>query len=138
LFSAIVASQFETVEIAETGETIPTTALDQSLMSRSLARGAVLAVHVEGGKRNGYGVRVDVTGTEGDLRLSDEASYSDDKDGFLEGARGDGQPMAELPIPDRLRWFPRSVLGGSVLELANLYAAFAKDLPDLPGGNTCC
>ncbi len=128
--SSVVASQFGEVTIAETGDVLPTTAPDQMLICGTLARGAVFSVHVEGGKRNGYGAGLDITGTEGDLRLSYSEAFGNTQDSILEGAQGERQPLVELPTPDRLRWTPGSPLRGSVLELADLYAAFAHDLAE--------
>ncbi|AGA30651.1 Gfo/Idh/MocA family protein [Singulisphaera acidiphila] len=129
-FTALVASQFGQVTIEETGETIVTTAPDQMLLSGTLTAGAVFSVHVEGGKRNQFGVQLDITGTEGDLRVTNGEAFGDKQDSLIEGARGSRQPLATLPVPERLRWLPRLDLHGSILELANLYAAFARDLAE--------
>lgn len=55
--SAIEVNQFPEVTIAETGEVISTTAPDQLVLAGTLGGTAVLSVHIEGGKRNGSGVR---------------------------------------------------------------------------------
>lgn len=127
---AFVSSQFDNVTLQDTGEVIASSAPDQLVVGGTYSNGAVLSVHVEGGKRNGYGVRLDITGTEGDLRLTYNEAFSNSQDGKLQGAQGNRQPLCELPIPEGLQWTPRTELGGSVHELANLYAAFAKDLAE--------
>lgn len=38
--------------------------------------------------------------------------------------------MRVLPVPEMYNWLPASELGGSQLELANLYAAYARDVED--------
>ena len=48
--SAVLANQFESVRLEETGEILASTAPDQGLFSGTLDRGAVLSVHVEGGE----------------------------------------------------------------------------------------
>lgn len=126
-FSALLVSQFGEVTLVETGKTIPTTAPDQLLLGGTLRDGAVLSAHIEGGKRSNYGVQLDITGTEGDLRLSNAASFHNLEDNVIEGARGDRQPLERLPVPDRYRWLPASDLPASALELANIYAAHARD-----------
>jgi predicted dehydrogenase len=128
--SALLVNQFESVELEESGEVLSSTAPDQMLISGTLEGGSTVSVHVEGGKRNGYGVRLDITGTEGDLRLTYSDAFSNWNDGVLEGARGSRQPLVELPTPEDLRWLPTSGLKGSVLELANLFAAFEKDIAE--------
>ncbi|AKT38391.1 Gfo/Idh/MocA family protein [Chondromyces crocatus] len=120
--SAVVARQFDEATVLETGESIPVTAPDQVLLSGTLHGGAVLSAHFEGGKRNGSAVAYTITGTEGDLALSDDLTLS--------GARGDGQPLEPLPIPDRYHWVPTTDLSLHAQEVGNLYAAFARDFTE--------
>jgi len=47
--------------IAETGEVLSTSTPDQLVLAGRLPDGAVVSVHVEGGKRNGSGVQIDIT-----------------------------------------------------------------------------
>lgn len=51
-------------------------------------------------------------------------------DYVIEGANGDNQPLARLDIPASYDWLPPSKLPSAVLELANLYAAFARDVAE--------
>nr|WP_276604809.1 Gfo/Idh/MocA family oxidoreductase [Nannocystis sp. RBIL2] len=118
--SAVVARQFEETRIAETGEILPVTAPDQVLVSGTLSSGAVLSAHFEGGKRNGPIVQTVLTGTEGDLVIGPDLALS--------GARGDGQPLAPLPTPERYSWSPRGDLTDDAHQVAELYTAFARDL----------
>jgi hypothetical protein len=59
-----------------------------------------------------------------DRKTSYEIFRSDDQ----EGARGDNIPLQTLEIPAEYNWIPASDLPSAVLELANLYVAFARDL----------
>lgn len=120
--SAIVARQFDRATILETGQVIPVTAPDQVLLSGTLASGAVLSGHFESGKRNGSDIGYVITGTEGDLALSQDLTLS--------GARGDGKPLAPLPIPERYNWLPSTDLPLHAQEVGNLYVAFARDLAE--------
>lgn len=117
--SAVVARQFDTATIIETGEAIPVTAPDQVAITGTLASGAVLSAHFETGKRNGGERWVSITGTEGDLRLSEDLTVS--------GARGDGQPLQPLPTPERYLTIPRSEMPEEAYLMAYFYAALAKD-----------
>ena len=129
--SALVVNQFREVTIAETGEIIPTTTPDQMILSGKLADDAVLTVHIEGGKRNGSGVQLDITGTEGDLRITNRAAFGDVGDDYIvEGAHGDNVPLQALPVPTTYDQLPPSELPSAVLELAGLYAAYANDVRD--------
>ncbi|MFZ6649393.1 Gfo/Idh/MocA family protein [Undibacterium sp. TJN25] len=127
--SGLTVNQFKEVTLIETGETQPHTSPDQVVLSGTFSNGAVLSVHLEAGKRNNFGVQLDITGTEGDLKISNSTSFGDAFN-LIEGARGDAQPLRELPVPAEYDWVPASSLGGSTLELAHLYAAYARDVRD--------
>jgi predicted dehydrogenase len=72
-------------------------------------------------------VQLDITGSKGDLKVSNTTSFGDAFN-VIEGARGDAQPLTVLTIPAEYEWLPASELGSSVLELAHLYAAHARDV----------
>lgn len=127
--SALTANQIKQVTIVDTGETVPRTNPDQVLVTGTFANGAVLTVQLEAGKRNNAGVQIDLTGTEGDLRITNATSFGPSVN-LIEGARGDAQPLQALPVPAQYDWLPEHALGGSVAELAHLYAAYARDVRD--------
>jgi predicted dehydrogenase len=125
--SALVVNQVKEVTLIETGEMLPHTSEDQVVLIGTFGNGAVLSVHLEAGKRNNFGVQLDITGSEGDLRISNSTSVGDAFN-RIEGARGDAQPLTDLPIPDRYQWLPPGQFGSSVLELTHLYSAHARDV----------
>ena len=125
--SAVVKNQFPTITLIETGETFPNTTPDQVAMIGTLADGAVFSIQIEGGKRNGSGLQIDITGTAGDLKISNPLSFTNAHDNLIEGAQGDGEALRPLPIPDKYHLVPASTLDASVLDLAHVYAAYAKD-----------
>lgn len=132
-FSGLLANQFKEVTIAETGERFRTTTPDQLVMAGLLPGNAVFSVHVEGGKRNGSGVQLDITGDAGDLRVTNVSAFGDlGQDYVIEGAHGDDLPLETLVVPEHYDWLPAdpsaAPLPSSVHELAQLYAAFARDL----------
>jgi len=97
--SALVVNQFKEVTITETGEKLPTTTPDQMVLTGRLEDDAVLTVHIEGGKRNGSGVQIDITGTEGDLRITKPLCIRRRRDNYeVEGAHGDNLPLQVLPV----------------------------------------
>ena len=73
--SALTMNQIPTVTIRETGETISTTAPNQLVLAATLGGTAVLSVHIEGGKRNGSGVQIDITGDQGALRITNRSAF---------------------------------------------------------------
>jgi predicted dehydrogenase len=125
--SALTVNQFKEVTLIETGETLPHTNADQVVLAGTFANGAVLTVHIEAGKRNNFGVQLDITGSKGDLKISNTTSFGDAFN-RIEIARGDGEPLIGLAIPAEYEWLPPSELGASVVELANLYSAHARDV----------
>ena len=126
--SAVIMNQFPVVTIRETGETIATTAPDQLVLAGRLFGSAVLSVHIEGGKRNGSGVQIDITGDQGDLRITNRSAFGGVGDDYvIEGAYGDDLPLAVLPVPGPGTGLPASNLPSAVLELAHLYSAIASD-----------
>jgi predicted dehydrogenase len=129
--SALLVNQFSEVTIAGTGEVIPTTTPDQLVLSANLGGSAVLSVHIEGGKRNGSGVQIDITGDQGDLKITNASAFGDVGDDYVvQGAKGDNLPLQTLTVPESYDWLPDSGLPSAVLELANLYAAFATGSND--------
>jgi predicted dehydrogenase len=125
--SALTVNQFQEVTLVETGETLPHTSADQVVLAGTFANGAVLTVHLEAGKRNNFGVQIDITGSKGDLKIANNTSFGDTFN-RIEIARGDAQPLTEVTIPVEYEWVPQGKLGASVVELANLYAAHARDV----------
>jgi predicted dehydrogenase len=127
--AGLAVNQFRNVVIAETGEVIPTSTPDQLVLGGTLANDAVLSVHIEGGKRNGSGVQIDITGDRGDIRITNVSAFGGVGDDYrIEGAHGDNLPLQVLPVPDSYLDLPPSELPSAVLELAELYAAYARDL----------
>jgi predicted dehydrogenase len=126
--SVLTVNQFPVKTIVETGERIETDTPDQLVLSGRLGGDAVLSVHIEGGKRNGSGVQIDITGDAGDLKIANVSAFGDVGDDYIvTGAKGNNLPLERLPIPADYNWLPDSKLPSAVLELANLYAAFARD-----------
>lgn len=127
--SALSVNQFPEVEIAETGEVFQTTSPDQLVLIGSLNDGAVVTVHIEGGKRNGSGVQIDITGDQGDIRITNKSAFGDvGDDYFVQGVHGNKAPLKDLPVPESYSQLPPSGLPSAVLELAELYAAYATDV----------
>jgi predicted dehydrogenase len=127
--SALTVNQFSEITIIETGEKIPTTNPDEVVVTGKLRDGGIFTAHLEGGKRNGSGVQIDITGDEGDLRITNASAFGGvGEDYLIEGAHGDNFPLQVLAVPESYTWLPASPLPSAVLELGNLYAAYARDI----------
>ena len=126
--SALGVNQFPKVTIMETGEVIETTNPDEFALIGSLPDGALVTAHFEAGKRSGAGVLIDIAGTEGDIRIVNNSAFGGAEDDYvMTGARGDQRPFTLLPVPDKYRDARGAELSTTVSELAESYAAFARD-----------
>lgn len=75
--------------------------------------------------------QIDITGDEGDLKISNTSAFGDVGDDYrIEGAQGDNLALEPLPVPAHYLRLPASDLPSAVLELAELYYAFAQDVAD--------
>ena len=126
-FVGVALNQFKVVTIAETGERIPTANPDELVVGGTIGN-AVVSIHIEGGKRNGAGVQIDIAGDEGDLRIVNSSAFGGVGDDYrIAGVRGNAQPLQPMPVPASYGRIPASDLPSAVLELAELYAAFSQD-----------
>lgn len=127
--SALAVNHFPKVTIIETGEEIETTNADEFVLAATLPGGAIVSAHFEGGKRNGSGVQIDMTGTEGDIRITNTSAFGDVGDDYIvTGAHGDNRPLGRLSVPAQYDSLSQGGLPSAVMELAHIYAAFARDL----------
>ena len=127
--SALMVNQFPVVTIAGTGEAIadddarPARAVRAARRvtrcSRCISRAASATARA---------CRSTSPATAGDLRITNASAFGDVGDDYvIEGAHGDNLPLERLAIPASYDWLPESGLPSAVLELANLYVAFARD-----------
>jgi predicted dehydrogenase len=94
-----------------------------ALLAR-LENGAPLTVHIRGGMLRSTGLMVEVTGTEGELRLRGPAGVIQMVPLTIEGGRGATRQLEPIMVPDD----PYDALGPIAGNSARLYAAFARDI----------
>ena len=100
---------------------------DQVLVSGVLASGAPLSIHYRGGTaRDGDGLFWEISGTEGDIRVSGPSGHTQMVQLSLKGVRGGEKEFRPLDVPASYRseW-PEHVVPGNV---ARIYARMARDL----------
>jgi predicted dehydrogenase len=125
--SSIIATQFPTLTLSATGESFPNDTPDGIVGIGTLENGALLSFQVEGGKLHNSGLQIDITGTTGDLKISNPSSFGHAKENLIEGGQGTKTPFTELPIPSAYSHIPPSSLDVSLEDLAHLYAAHLED-----------
>jgi predicted dehydrogenase len=125
--SAVVRTQFPELTLSATGESRPNETPDGIVIQGELDSGALFQIQIEGGKAHGSGLRIDLTGFDGDLLVRNDRAFATKRSNVLEGATRKHPKWAALPIPESYSQIPDSTLDMSVQDLAHLYAAFARD-----------
>jgi predicted dehydrogenase len=125
--NAIIRTQFSELTLSATGKSIPNATPDEMVVHGVLTNNAVFQIQIEGGKQHGSHLQIDITGFDGNLKISNDKAFSTQQDNILEGATTQQPGWGDLPIPDIYQQIPPSSLDFSVQDLAHLYAAFARD-----------
>lgn len=128
--TAIVRNQFPLIEVIETGEKVPTTRPDAAMTIGTLENGAMFAVQIEGAQRQRTGLQIDITGTEGVLRVTNVLAFQNKDDNTIEGMRGKDQTFMPLPVPREYQPLADAGLDVSQQDVAYLYRAYAQDRRD--------
>ncbi|MEU6847319.1 Gfo/Idh/MocA family oxidoreductase [Streptomyces sp. NPDC046716] len=124
--SATTATRRPTVQVSDTGESIPMTAEDQIAVSGRLAGGAVASLHYRGGSSRATNLRWEINGTDGDLVISGNTGHLQFGQFDISGARGKDQRPAPLPVPSRYQEV--SGVDGPAGVVAHAYAQLREDL----------
>jgi predicted dehydrogenase len=129
--SAFVVSQRDRITADDAGGEIPKTSPDQLVVSGIAGNGAVVSFQIRGGMARGTEFLFEIHGDEGDLVLTATTRASMQRQELrLQGARGAGTPLADMPIPGKYRWVPAGVPQGSPYNVAQLYAKLAGSIRD--------
>jgi predicted dehydrogenase len=125
--TAVVANQFPFITVQETGQQVPTTRPDAAMIVGTLENGGLFSLQIEGAQQHPTGLQIDITGTEGVLRITNPLAFQNKEDNSIEGATGEGASLTSLPVPLEYRSLEVSHLDASVQDVAYLYAAYARD-----------
>jgi len=127
MLSAIVATQFPTLTLASTGKEYSNETPDAFMVMGQLTGGALFQIQIEGGKQNLAGLQIEITGTQGDMKVLNDRAFVTKHRDVIEVALGDKGAWTSLLLPACTSLIPRSNLDVSVQDLAQLYAAFESD-----------
>jgi predicted dehydrogenase len=125
--TAITETQFDHITVEETGEQVPNYNPNEVMVIGTLHGGGLFNAQLEGGQAHPTGLQIDITGTEGVLRITNAQAFQNPEDNTVEGVNGDGTALAELPVPKEYRNMPQSDLDESALDVAHLYTTYARD-----------
>ena len=125
--SAVIANMRPTIHAGDIDKVLPMSSPDQAVLNGHLESGAIFSLHYRGGERAGPpGLVWDICGSDGDLRITGINGHAQMVRLTVEGARGEGTAMAELPLPAQYtQGWPEEIEPGNV---ARLYARLAHDL----------
>jgi len=128
--TAVTETQFPHVTIVETGQQVPNTAPNEVMVIGTLEGGGLFSVQVEGAQRHRTGLHLDITGTDGVLRVTNPRGFENEDDNSVEGMTGDAVWFTPLPVPAEYEYLGQSDLDASVQDVAYLYATYVRDLQD--------
>ena len=86
--TSLVRTQFPKLT-SSTGESFPNETPDGVMVMGTLQNGAMFQIQLEGGKRNQTGLQIDLTGTDGDLQVTNEKAFVTKHNDLIRGAQGD-------------------------------------------------
>jgi len=125
--TAVMKNQFPVTTIAETGEKVPYASPNEIMVIGMLEGGALFSVQLEGGQTHRTGLQIDITGTEGALRMTNARGFQNTEDNTVSGMNKGPEVFAPLTIPAVYSTLPVTHLDNSVQDVAYLYDAYARD-----------
>ena len=125
--TAVIETQFPFFNVVETGEQVPNANPNEVMVIGTLEGGGLFSMQVEGAQKRRTGLQIDISGSEGVLRITNELAFLNKEDNAIQGINGDARTFAPLPIPDEYETLANTGLDVSAQDLAYLYAAYASD-----------
>jgi predicted dehydrogenase len=125
--TAVIETQFSFFTVVETGEQVPNINPNEVMVIGTLEIGGLFSMQVEGAQKHRTGVQIDISGTEGVLRITNPLAFQNKNDNAIEGMKGEATTFSPMTIPEKYQSLARSGLDVSVQDLAYLYAAYASD-----------
>ncbi len=124
--SARMLKRRDTVYVADTGETLPTTAEDQIMVHGVFESGAAFSAHYRGGLSRGTHFLWEINGTEGDIQVTGDFGHGQMTQLTISGARGEERELKPLmPPAEMYAGRPEAVIPRNV---AGVYALVGEDI----------
>lgn len=125
--TAVVENQLPVTTMAETGERIPYSAPNAVMAIGTLASGGLFSIQIEGGQTHKTGLHIEITGTEGVLRINNARGFENAQDNTVSGMHHGETAFAAMPVPATYAYLPVAHLDASAQDVAYLYTAYARD-----------
>lgn len=123
---AVLKRNFKHYIIKETGEKIPNVHPTEGVAIGKLENGAMFEFSFEGAQHHITGVDLEITGSNGVLRMKNIRGFQNVDDNTITGFHDDEQDFGDLPVPESYRYLKDSGLDNSVQDLAYHFDAYAK------------
>lgn len=122
--SGVVNTQVPQWFETDTKKNVDVTSPDNIMITGRLENGGVISAHVSVQPYLGSGYRLEIYGKEGTLVMAPGGGA----DGFqIMGGRKDDKALTDQPIPERLRWVPSTLQGGSY-NVGQMWSQFADSI----------
>lgn len=127
--SASITTQVPQWFESDTQRYVDTTAPDNIMVQGRLENGAVLSAFVGVQPFHGTGYRFDIFGREGTLCMIGGGEAGEEAKRKIWGGKKGDQALAELPVPERLKWVPEAVRNvGRAYDVGQMWVNFAKSI----------
>jgi len=125
--SAVVSTQVPQWFETDTKKFVDVTAPDNIMIQGRLESGAIVSAYVGVHPYHGGGHRFEIYGKEGTLMMLGGGEAGQEANRKIMGGKKDDKALAELPVPERLKWVPEAVRKeGRAYDVGQMWLNFAK------------
>ena len=125
--SAIVSTRVNQWFETDTKKTVDVTSPDNIMLNGRLENGAVVSVNVGVHPFHGSGHRFEIYGKAGTLMMVGGGEAGQEVNRKILGGKKDDKALAELPVPDRLKWVPEAVRKeGRAYDVGQMWVNFTR------------
>jgi predicted dehydrogenase len=129
--SAIVATRVPQWFETDTKRYVDVTSPDNIMIQGRLESGAIVNAYVGVHPYHGSGHRFEIYGKEGTLMMVGGGEAGQEENRRIMGGKKDGKALAELPVPDRLKWVPEAVRKvGRAYDVGQMWVNFTRAIRD--------
>ena len=125
--SAVVENHFPYFNIIETGQQVPNATPNEAMIMGTLENGGMFSVQIEGAQKHRTGLYIEISGTEGVLRVTNLLAFQNKDDNSILGVNENGTALTPLPVPAEYRSLAIPELDASTQDVSYLYSAYASD-----------